>query len=160
VFQSFYFSTVTSCFSVWHTQQVHLHTPFPYIHLLTAVIVSPLWWYTSIQNGGFGFTPIQISSFVSLVGISQAIWLLFVFPPLQNKVGTGAILRGCLYFWPLFFAIAPLGNWLLRHEWTTTFWVFAIFLQISGSGVSMAFSKLIPTSYHKGLYIGLLLTDI
>jgi hypothetical protein len=35
----------------------------------------------------------------------------------------------------------PLCNWLLRHEWMTTFWIVAVILQISGCGLAMAFSK-------------------
>ena len=103
--------------------------------------VSPLFWYTSVENGGCGMTPIQISAFFSLVGISQASWLLLAFPPLQNKFGTGSVLRACLYAWPFFFAAGPFGNWLLRNDYRTAFWTIGVFLQVSGSGVSMAFSK-------------------
>ena len=79
---------------------------------------------------------------MAAVGVSQAIWLLFVFPPLQRKIGTGDVLRLCLYAWPIFFAAAPICNAFLRKGWTTAFWIVAPILQIGGSGVAMGFSEL------------------
>jgi len=82
----------------------------------------------------------QISYFVGGIGISQAIWLLFAFPPLQRRYGTGGVLRGCLFMWPIFFATAPVCNYFLRQGWTTAFWITSPVLQIGGSGVAMGFS--------------------
>jgi len=105
----------------------------------------PLFWFTPVQLGGFGFSPPQISIFLAAVGISQAIWLLLIFPPLQHKFGTGGVLRGCCFCWPFLFALAPVCSELLRRDWTVAFWILAPISQIAGSGVSMAFSKLSPT---------------
>jgi hypothetical protein len=97
--------------------------------------------YTEIELGGYDFTPLQNSGFLAAIGVSQATWLLLIFPPLQRKIGTGGILRLCLYVWPIFFIVAPICNALLRQGWTTAFWIVAPIFQIGGSGVSMAFSE-------------------
>ncbi|TVY80317.1 Efflux pump azaK [Lachnellula suecica] len=107
---------------------------------LAYTAVMPVFWYTSPANGGYGFSTLQNSAFLAAVGISQSIWLLFIFPPLQRKFGTGGILRGCLYAWPIFFASAPIANLFLRKGWTTAFWILTPILQIGGSGVAMAFT--------------------
>lgn len=117
-------------------------------HLLTAP-VTPVFWYTRPSLGGYGFSPVQISAFIASIGISQAIWLLVIFPPLQARYTTRGVLKGCLTAWPVFFAAAPLCNWFLRmaeasedrKAWRIAFWVVAPVLQIGGSGVAMAFSK-------------------
>ncbi|KAF4634379.1 hypothetical protein G7Y89_g3719 [Cudoniella acicularis] len=103
-------------------------------------VVCPVFWFTQPKLGGYGFTPIQISMFLAGIGVSQAFWLLVVFPPLHHRYGTGGILRGCLYVWPIFLASAPLCNIFLRNGWTTAFWITAPILQIGGSGVAMAFT--------------------
>lgn len=110
---------------------------------LAYTAVCPVFWFEPPHLGGYGFSSIQIAGFLAGIGISQAIWLLLVFPPLQRKYGTGAILRVCYYFWPIFFAAAPMCNQFLRWGggWRTVFWIVAPTLQIGGSGVSMAFSK-------------------
>ncbi|CAG8979685.1 hypothetical protein HYALB_00003916 [Hymenoscyphus albidus] len=107
---------------------------------LAYTAVSPVYWFTDISIGGCSFTPMQISYFLAGIGISQATWLLLVFPPLQLKYGTGNVLRLCLYAWPFFFAAAPLCNWFLRKGWTTAFWIVAPTIMIGGSGVAMAFT--------------------
>lgn len=108
--------------------------------------VSPVFWFTGVELGGYGFSPRQISLFLGGIGISQAIWLLTVFPLLQRKFGTGNVLRGCYAAYPLFITSLPLCNILLRHNWTTAFWIVAPVCQIVGSGVAMGFSKFVPIS--------------
>ncbi|KAI1372827.1 MFS general substrate transporter [Hypoxylon crocopeplum] len=107
----------------------------------TAIV--PVFWYTNPTLGGFGFTPLQISLFMGLTGLSQAIWLLLVFPPLQHRWGTNGVLRACGYVWPLFFAAMPFMN-LIRYQGThaseVSFWVLAPILTVFGPGVSMAFT--------------------
>ena len=102
--------------------------------------MAPVFWFTEPALGGFGFKPIQISLFLGGIGISQALWLLIAFPILQHRYGTGGVLRGCLYAWPIFFASSPICNMFLRKGWTTAFWVTAPTLQFAGTGVAMAFS--------------------
>jgi hypothetical protein len=108
------------------------------------VSVSPIFYFTSPKLGGYGFTPFQISIFIGTAGLSQALWLLFVFPPLQRRIGTGGVLRACAIAWPLFFLANPVGNIFLRHGWTAIFWTVQPTLLVIGSGVAMAFSKLGP----------------
>jgi hypothetical protein len=107
-------------------------------------LVSPVFWFTSVELGGYGFSPMQISMFIASIGVSQATWLLLVFPPLQHRIGTGGVLRLCLIAWPIFFVSAPLCNVFLRHNWTVAFWTVAPVCQVAGSGVAMAFSESLP----------------
>ncbi len=69
---------------------------YVYAHVLllafayTAIV--PVWWFTPVPLGGFGFTPLQISLLLGLNGAAQAVWLLLVFPPLQHRIGTNGIM--------------------------------------------------------------------
>lgn len=103
--------------------------------------VAPVFWFTSVPNGGFGFAPNMISLFFMISGFSQALWLLLVFPPLQRRIGTASVLRLCGLWWPVFIMAMPLGNFFLKKEWISAFWAVSIPFQVGGSGVSMAFSK-------------------
>ncbi|KAI0835233.1 MFS general substrate transporter [Hypoxylon sp. FL0890] len=107
----------------------------------TAIV--PVFWYTSPKLGGFGFTPLQISLFMALTGVSQALWLLLLFPPLQHRLGTNGVLRACGVAYPFFMGIQAFLNLLLyqnTHVATIVFWVAAPIIIALGSGISMAFT--------------------
>lgn len=80
-----------------------------------------------------------------LVGLTQALWLLFVFPPLQRRIGTNGVMRLCGWAYPWWFAIMPLAVGL-RRQWTaaatTIFWVVFPPCMAIGSGVSMSFTAI------------------
>ncbi|KAK6500107.1 hypothetical protein TWF481_010465 [Arthrobotrys musiformis] len=104
--------------------------------------VTPVFWFTPVALGGLGLSPLQISLFMSLNGLSQAVWLLLVFPPLQNRIGTNGVLRACATAYPAFLAIPPLLNLLLRGGFSTTFWIGAPILMAVGCGVAMSFTAI------------------
>ncbi|RYP79699.1 hypothetical protein DL769_002817 [Monosporascus sp. CRB-8-3] len=107
----------------------------------TAVV--PVFWSTPPELGGLGFSPLQISLFMGLTGLSQAIWLLLVFPPLQHRLGTNGVMRACGVAYPFFMAVMPLANSILRQDTPaaqTTFWVLVPICLVLGPGVSMAFT--------------------
>ena len=106
--------------------------------------VLPLFWFTDIKLGGFGVSPLQISLFLAVAGISQALWTLLLFPALQHRFGTGGVLRGCSIAWPITFAFWPISNLFMRHHWEVSFWVVAPVNLVLGAGVSMAFSGSSP----------------
>ncbi|KAJ5999781.1 hypothetical protein N7481_000190 [Penicillium waksmanii] len=109
----------------------------------TAII--PVFWYTKVHLGGFGFTPFQISIMMGLNGAAQAAWLLLVFPPLQRKIGSNGVIRLCAYCYPFFFLSCPLANVLLRMHTEGSlkvFWVFVPVLLAIGCGVSMSFTAI------------------
>jgi MFS family permease len=103
--------------------------------------MSPVFLYTHINHGGLEFKPQQISYFIALAGISQSLWMLLVFPPLQRKIGTGAVLRICAAAWPIMMAVYPLLNEFARRGWFTAMWTVGAANIIMGSGVAMAFGK-------------------
>ena len=109
---------------------------------MTPTTVIPVFFFTDVALGGYGFTPLQISLFITLGGLSQSIWLLLVFPPLQKRIGTGGVLRACAVVWPILFFMVAAGNMFLRRGWNITFWIVAPTSLVIGSGVAMAFSKL------------------
>lgn len=115
---------------------------FSHVFLLafayTAIV--PLFWYTPVRLGGYGLTPLQMSLLMGLNGISQAIWLLLVFPPLQHRIGTTGVLRVCAVAYPLFFAACPLFNAVLRNGNGTMFWALAPPTLALGCGISMSFT--------------------
>lgn len=101
--------------------------------------------YTPVKFGGLGFTPQYISLVVALAGVSQAVWMLGPFPPLQKRLGTGNVLRLCAVAWPFAFASLPLANELLRSDFKVAFWIVLSTGTVVGSGVSMAFGMFADT---------------
>ena len=107
--------------------------------------IVPVFWFTPVRLGGWGFTSLQISLMMGLNGLSQALWILLVFPPLHRRIGTNGVIRACAVAYPLFFAVAPLFNLLLRADTpatTTAFWVIVPPLLAVGSGISMCFTAI------------------
>ncbi|KAI0467910.1 major facilitator superfamily transporter [Xylaria cf. heliscus] len=107
----------------------------------TAIV--PVFWATRVDLGGLGFSPLQISLFMGLTGLSQAAWLLLVFPPLQRRLGTNGVMRLCGAAYPFFLGFMPFLNLVLRGRTDASnvaFWVLAPTLLSLGPGVSMAFT--------------------
>lgn len=119
---------------------------YAYSHIMLLALaytaLVPIFWFTPIPLGGYGFAPYQISIMMAVNGASQAAWLLLVFPPLQHRFGTNAVLRGCSIAYPFFFMVCPLGNVLLRSGGTTAFWILAPPITAVGVGVSMSFTAI------------------
>lgn len=115
---------------------------FQYVGALafTFTAVNPVNLYTPIALGGVGLSPELIAAVIGFSGLSQAAWLLLVFPALHKRIGTGQVLRLTAYVWPVFFAINPCFNLLLRHGEKVAFWVIAPPTLALGSGVAMAFT--------------------
>ncbi|EPE05819.1 major facilitator superfamily transporter [Ophiostoma piceae UAMH 11346] len=105
----------------------------------TAIV--PVFWFTPVPLGGLGFTPLQISIMMGMTGAGQAVWLLFVFPPLQYRIGTNGVMRVCAIAYPVFMAVSPLASMLLRY-WNAPgiFWTCVPPIMVIGSGVSMCFT--------------------
>lgn len=99
--------------SIWQL----LHEPgvqrvllnFGWLYLVSSgyTVIMPLWWFTPIPLGGFGFSPLQISVTTAFGGVVQAVWLIVVFPPLQRRRGTNGVMRMCATAYPFFFTVAP-----------------------------------------------------
>ncbi|KAI8625574.1 MFS general substrate transporter [Xylariaceae sp. FL1651] len=107
----------------------------------TAIV--PVFWATRVGLGGLGFDPLRISLFMGLTGLSQAVWLLILFPPLQHRIGTNGVMRLCAVAYPFFMAVMPCLNAILRQdtpEGNTAFWVLAPIILSIGPGVSMSFT--------------------
>ncbi|EJU00550.1 MFS general substrate transporter [Dacryopinax primogenitus] len=102
--------------------------------------VAPIFFYTPIPLGGFGYSPPQISLFLAGCGISQAVWLLVAFPIFQRKWGTGNLLRACAWAWPISFSLFPLLSALIRNGQETLYWTLVPVAVVGPSGVSMAFT--------------------
>ncbi|KAI6503805.1 hypothetical protein MCOR14_009835 [Pyricularia oryzae] len=102
--------------------------------------ICPLWWWTPVELGGFQFNSLQTACMMALNGISQAIWLIFGFPPLHRRLGTNGIMRLCGTVYPLFFAISPVANYLLRAGYTNLFWSFYPPALTIGCGVALSFT--------------------
>lgn len=101
--------------------------------------VSPVFLYTDVKLGGWGFSDQKIAAFLALAGASQSMWMLIGFPPLQRRLGTGNLLRAAAVAWAAMFAVYPMLNEILRQDWRTAFWSISIPFLILSSGVSMAF---------------------
>ncbi|KAI1822616.1 major facilitator superfamily transporter [Xylaria intraflava] len=105
--------------------------------------VMPVFWATQVDLGGFGLIPLQLSLFMAVSGLAQTLWLLLVFPPLQQRIGTNGVMRVCGIAYPFLFLSMPPLNAILRWHSDgkdTAFWIFAPFIISAGTGVSMAFT--------------------
>lgn len=112
-------------------------------HTMTLAIaytaVVPVFMYTSVEKGGFGFSDQYIAIFLAISGGSQALWMLLAFPYLQGKFGTGTVMRWCAAGWPIFMVAFPVFNEFLRNGWNLAFWILAPIELVLGSGVAMGF---------------------
>lgn len=122
---------------------------YVYGHIMTLAFaytaIIPVFWFTPVPLGGWGFTPLQISLMMGLNGAAQAAWLLLVFPPLQHRIGTKGVIQLCALAYPVFFLGCPIGNILLRSGSEASikaFWVFAPTMLAIGCGVSMSFTAI------------------
>lgn len=104
--------------------------------------IAPVFFFTPVHLGGFGFTPLQISIMMGLGGLSQSLWLLLAFPWLQRRIGTAGVMRLCATAYPFFFVVLPLCNLLLRAGMDAVFWVVAPVGLCVGSGVAMSFTAI------------------
>ncbi|KAJ5390822.1 Efflux pump azaK [Penicillium cataractarum] len=122
---------------------------YVYGHIMTLAFaytaIIPVFWFTPVPLGGWGFSSLQISLMMGLNGAAQAAWLLLVFPPLQHRIGTKGVIRLCALAYPVFFLSCPIGNVLLRagsEASIRAFWVFAPTMLVVGCGVSMSFTAI------------------
>jgi MFS family permease len=106
----------------------------------TAVI--PIFFFEPVDQSGFGFKPLLISIMMAAGGLAQSIWILIFFPWLQRRYSTGWVLRACAAAYPIFFAIYPLFNILLREDLKSVFWTLFPIGHLLGSGVSMSFTAI------------------
>jgi hypothetical protein len=115
---------------------------YNYVMLMafTFTAVFPVAQYIPVDMGGLGFTAELIAACTALNGVSQAAWLLIVFPILHKRVGTGRVLWLCASFWPVLFIVGPVYNLFLRYGYTKVFWITGPPIIVLASGVSMAFS--------------------
>lgn len=110
------------------------------LNALANTAVTPIFMFTSVLRGGYGFSPLYISIFIALAGFSQAFWTLAVFPPLHKRIGTGGILRITSFILPVLFLVNPLNSQLLKHNQITAFWIIAPIMMLLGGFYSQAFT--------------------
>lgn len=104
--------------------------------------IMPVFYFTPVELGGFGFSPALISLFMAIGGFSQSLWLLVAFPWFQHRIGTAGVMKLCAVAYPFFFLCLPLCNIMLRLGWTKLFWTLGPVLLALGSGVSMCFTAI------------------
>ncbi|XWW97854.1 hypothetical protein V2A60_005841 [Cordyceps javanica] len=119
---------------------------FTYVMVLCFAFsaILPIVLYTPIKLGGMGYNPPSITVYMTGLGISETVWMVAVFPLLQEKVHTKGVLKLCAIFWPLSFAGYVLMNAVLRAERTPAYRVFSAIIWASnvlfGSGIWLAFT--------------------
>ncbi|RMZ68342.1 major facilitator superfamily transporter [Pyrenophora seminiperda CCB06] len=100
----------------------------------------PVYFFTPVDKGGFGFSPFQISVYFCIAGAAQAVWQLVAFPYLQHRLGTVWVIQVSAMCWPIYFVVYPVGNILLRNHLETIFWPSGIILVILLSGIAMSYT--------------------
>lgn len=117
----------------------------------TAVI--PVFWFTPPKHGGYGFDELHESVFLALAGLSQALWILLVFPTWQRRRGTGSVLYVCWHLYPFLILIHPLGSILRRNGQEPAFWVVAVLAQLVTSANAMTYSTWTPFPPYRPLSV-------
>lgn len=102
--------------------------------------VASLFWFTPVPLGGLGFSALHISMFMAITGFSQAVWLLFFFPPIQRRLGTNGLMRLCGVAYPIAILFNPVLNLILRSGADIAFWIVAPIFMLIAPGISMAFT--------------------
>jgi hypothetical protein len=103
----------------------------------------PVLFYTPIALGGMEFSQAQITVCMSILGACDTVWMVFVFPFLQRRVGTKGIMQTGSFTWPSFFAGFIIANALLRRnskEATAAAFIVGLFVALFGSAVGMSFT--------------------
>lgn len=104
--------------------------------------VNPLFFYTNTRLGGFGFSPLQISIWMAVAGVSQTLWMFFPFPAIQKRIGTAGTLRLCAIITPIVYATGPLLQPLRRTDAVAArivFYAGLAALQTVGMSVAMSY---------------------
>ena len=101
----------------------------------------PLFCFTPIHNGGLGFTSTEIGNTLSLRAIATLSIQLFVFPPLQRRIGTVRLYQWLMCLWIPSFLGYPVLNGLARNDHPTLVWIGLAFVLILSSIANMAFGK-------------------
>lgn len=121
-------------------------TLYIYAHVMILAFsytaICPVLLFTPVHLGGFGLTPLQISMFMAVTGLSQALWLLIAFPWVQARIGTAGVMRLCATAYPFFFAVIPILNLILRHGHMAVCLAIALPCMVLGSGVAMSFTAI------------------
>jgi MFS family permease len=104
--------------------------------------VWPVFLFTRVPLGGLGLKPLYISIVMALGGLSQSIYLLFVFPWMQKRIGTGGVLRVCAIAYPFFFLTVPILSILLRNGLDAVAWTLLGIELLFGPGVAMSFTAI------------------
>ncbi|RMZ83081.1 hypothetical protein DV738_g1410, partial [Chaetothyriales sp. CBS 135597] len=104
--------------------------------------VTPVFYFEPISKSGLGFSPLTISVVLACAGLAQSLWLLAAFPALQERFSTGFVLRACATAYPIFFAMYPLLNFVLKLNLTRLFWTILVPVNLIGPGVSMSFTAI------------------
>ncbi|KAF1812117.1 MFS general substrate transporter [Eremomyces bilateralis CBS 781.70] len=107
---------------------------------LAYTAICPVFWFTPPHLGGFGFRPVQISMLLAVSGVSQALWILIVFPPLNRRLGTIGVLKLASSWAPFLYLGFPGASVLRRMGYETAFWIVVFIVMIIGSGFSMTFT--------------------
>ncbi|KIW17943.1 hypothetical protein PV08_05138 [Exophiala spinifera] len=100
----------------------------------------PVYFFTPVKMGGFGFSPYQISVYFCIAGFAQALWQLIVFPYLQHRFGTIRVIQASAGCWPVYFISFPIGNILLRHHLERVFWPVGSIFVVLLSGIAMSYT--------------------
>lgn len=104
--------------------------------------MAPVFWFTPIELGGYGFTPQKIAYLLAIGGFGQAFWTLVIFPMLHRRVGSIGVLKGAAVGWCLMFCVYAAVNIALRHGLSEAlFWTFAVTCALIGSAISMSFTS-------------------
>lgn len=81
---------------------------------LDAVLV--LFLYTPVPLGGVGFTSDSTGILLSINGLGGALVQIFLFPPLQKRLGTLRLYQLSMFAFPLSIIFLPLANIVARAE--------------------------------------------
>ncbi|KAF8323177.1 MFS general substrate transporter [Clavulina sp. PMI_390] len=77
-------------------------------------VIFPLWMFLQPQDGGVGLKPAQIAFVLSLSSLLQTLNVLIVFPRLQRRIGTTAVLQFAVGMNLAFIPCYPVVAWIAQ----------------------------------------------
>lgn len=133
-----------------------------------AVPVLPVFQYTPVRYGGFGFSPQQMSYFLAVLGASQSGFNLLMYPWLHKRIGNRGILNAAPWGWAIGILALPALNLALRYDVSSAiFWTCAVALGIFIGAVTMCYTSatiiindIVPSPSSLGTINGISLSGV
>ena len=110
---------------------------------MSATILLPLMWSTSIEHGGLGFTPYKTGVTLGIYGIASAVVQFRFFGKVLKRLGPQKVYAASAISLLVHFVCFPLSNILARYAGRVDWKVWCVII------VQLVANAAVPTTYGK-----------